>query len=71
MTKLFGFVKDFDGPINHLKLPLGMHRVQFKAPGYRIFSVNVYIAPGRTSEVEYKLEPLPSGLPPSPKEGSQ
>lgn len=62
--KFFGYVKDFDGPINHLKLPLGLHEVDFKAPGYKTFSVNVDISPDATSEVEYNLRPLPSGTPP-------
>jgi len=68
--KFFGYAKDFDGPINHLKLPVGMHEVQFKAPGYRTYNINVYIAPGRTADIEDKLVPLPAGPPPNPGEGS-
>jgi outer membrane protein OmpA-like peptidoglycan-associated protein len=64
--KFFGFVKNFDGPINHLKLPVGMHKVQFKAPDYKTISVNVYIAPGGLADIEYNLVPLPSGPPPPP-----
>ena len=44
-----------------------MHKVQFKDPDYKTISVNVYIAPGGTTDIEYKLVPLPSGsLPPPP-----
>jgi outer membrane protein OmpA-like peptidoglycan-associated protein len=63
--KFFGLAKNFDGPINHLKLPVGMHKVQFKAPDYKTISVNVYIAPGGLADIEYNLVPLPSGPPPS------
>lgn len=69
--KFFGVVKKFDGPINHLKLPVGMREVTFKAPDYKTYNINVYIAPGQTTEVEYKLVPLHSGSLPDSSEGNR
>jgi len=57
--KLFGHVEDFDGPVNHLKLPLGVHEVQFRMPGYRSYTVNFTVTPGDTTEVRYDLTALP------------
>ena len=61
--KFFGIVKEFDGPVNHLKLSVGTHEVQFRLKGYRAFTTNVYISPLGTASVEYDLSPVNEGKP--------
>jgi len=51
-----GRVRDYDGPVNHMPLPPGRHRVEFRAHGYMEYRVDVYISPGVTTSVENDLE---------------
>ncbi len=69
--RFFGYVKDYDGPIHHLRLPLGVHEVQFKEPDYKTFKISVDIGAGGTTEVEYNLVALPSGPSPGGEKGSE
>jgi hypothetical protein len=60
-----GHAYDYDGPVNHLRLPVGDHTVEFSMPGYQRFSTDFRVNPGGTTVVEYDLRPLP----PPGKEG--
>jgi len=57
----FGLVKEFDGPVRHLLLPIGRHKVEFRLKGYRTFKTSVHISPDGTTSVEYDLVPLAKG----------
>jgi len=59
--KLFGLVRDFDGPVNHLQLQAGEHEAQFRLPGYRTYTVGFVISPDDTTTINYGLQPLPRG----------
>lgn len=60
-----GHAYDYDGPVNHLRLPLGGHSADFRMPGYQSFSTDFRVNPGGTTVIEYNLLPLP----PPGKEG--
>jgi PEGA domain len=59
--KSFGQVKAFDGPVNHLRLPVGKHAAEFRLPGYETYRTEFYIYPGDTTSVNYDLLPHPAG----------
>jgi hypothetical protein len=64
-----GHAQDYDGPVNHLRLPLGDHTAEFTMPGYQKFSSDFSINPGGTTVIEYNLMPLPSYRKEGYKEG--
>ena len=39
----------------NVRLPVGSHKVEFRAPGYRTHRLNVYIQPCRTAVVAYSM----------------
>ena len=59
--KYFGIADDFDGWFYHLKLPLGVRKVQFKLKGYRSYTVNFTVTPDDTTTITHHLEPLAEG----------
>jgi hypothetical protein len=59
--KYFGITDDFDGWFYNLKLPLGVHKVQFRLKGYRTYTVNFTVTPDDTTTIDRKLEPLAEG----------
>ncbi len=61
--KYFGLVKEFDGPVNHLRLPTGEHEARFRHPDYEDFTADFYIYPGETTSINFDMRPLPSGEP--------
>ncbi len=53
-----GNVEDFSGSSPGLRLPLGWHRLEFRAPGFLTPAVNVTIGPDRPTVYEGKLQPI-------------
>jgi hypothetical protein len=43
-----GIVEDFDGPVNHLNLPAGAHRIEIRLEGYQPIAFDVNVLPGQT-----------------------
>lgn len=43
-----GVVEDFDGPVNHLNLPAGAHRIEIRLEGYQPIAFDVNVQPGQT-----------------------
>lgn len=43
-----GIVEDFDGPIHHLNLPAGTHRIEIRIEGYQPIAFDVNVQPGQT-----------------------
>ncbi len=52
-----GDVDDFDGPLTHLELPVGPHRIEVKAPGYQTLTIEVFVQPGRMIRYRGSLQP--------------
>jgi hypothetical protein len=53
-----GSVADFSDPRPGLSLPLGWHRLEFRAPGFLTPAINVTIGLDRTTTYEGKLQPI-------------
>jgi hypothetical protein len=43
-----GIVSDFNGPVRHLDLPAGAHRIEVRVPGVPPSAVDVKVEPGQT-----------------------
>ncbi|HEY3346149.1 MAG TPA: PEGA domain-containing protein [Nitrospirota bacterium] len=55
--QVFGVADDFDSFFHALKLPLGVHRAQFKLEGYKTFAVSFTVTPDDTTTIKHKMTP--------------
>jgi hypothetical protein len=69
-----GIVDNFDGTFQRLNIQPGQHEVELYLPGHRALERNVYLQPGKTTNIKYAMEPLAPGDPepvkPSPRPDS-
>jgi hypothetical protein len=54
----FGVADDFGSVFHPLKLPLGIHKAQFKLEGYKTFTVSFTVTPDDTTTVKHKMTPV-------------
>jgi hypothetical protein len=58
-----GVVDSFDGTFQRLNLQPGEHEVQLYLPGHRTVVQQLYLQPGKTTNVKRAMEPLAPGEP--------
>ena len=56
-----GTVNDFDGFFQRLHVSPGQHEIELYLDGYRVVKQQVYLQPGATFKVHYKMEKLQAG----------
>jgi hypothetical protein len=58
-----GIVDNFDGTFQRLNLEPGEHEVQLYLPGHRPMVQQLYLQPGKTTNIKRAMEPLAPGEP--------
>jgi len=62
-----GVADDYDGVFQRLRLPPGAHEIELYLEGHRAVRQTLYLTPGATVKVQYRMEPLGPGEPPDPR----
>jgi hypothetical protein len=62
-----GVVDQFDGTFQRLNIQPGSHDIELYLPGHRLLQRQVYLQPGKTTDIKYAMEPLAPGEPEPPK----
>jgi len=56
-----GTVDDFDGFFQRLHVSSGQHEIELYLDGYRVVKQQIYLQPGATFKIHYKMEKLQAG----------
>jgi len=56
--KFYGRAGDFASKSEAVTLYPGNHAVEFRTPGYKTYSLETYVGPGRLVTVEYEMQPV-------------
>lgn len=54
-----GYVDDFDGTFQSLRLDAGGHKIEIHMPGFEDLELDVHVQPGRTLTLQEDLRPRP------------
>jgi hypothetical protein len=58
-----GIVDQFDGTFQRLNIQPGQHDIELYLPGHRVLERQVYLQPGKTTDIKYAMQPLAPGEP--------
>ena len=54
-----GYVDDFDGNFQSLRLEQGGHKLEVRMPGFQTLTLDIHIQPNRTITIQEDLIPSP------------